>query len=147
MHPAAMPPIQRFASASIPRSDGLRLLGAADGPPHPLSMSDWASLESSVNAVMIATFGVPATFTPQDGSGGWLAPQAILGVVMRPAMAEDFPPGFGGGTANLRLWVNFETITPAPRHGDQIVFNGITYLVAEVEADIGGSAVLKLRTT
>jgi hypothetical protein len=97
--------------------------------------------------VMIATFGVPATFIPQDGSGGWLSSQVIAGIVMRPALAEDYPPGFGPGTANLRLWVNFETISPPPQHGDQIVFNGETYIVQEVEADIGGGAVLKLRTT
>ena len=96
---------------------------------------------------MITTFGVPATFTPQDDSGGWLDPQAIAGIVMRPAMLEDLPPGFGSNTSNLRFWVNFPTISPSPRHGDQIGFNGMTYIVQEVEADIGGGAVLKLRTT
>ncbi len=109
-------------------------------------MSNWPALESIINGAMIATFGVPATFTPQDGSGGWLDPQTIVGVIMRPAMAEDFPPGFGPGTAALRFWVNFKTISPAPQHGDQIGFNGTTYVVEEVEADIGGGAVLKLRT-
>ena len=110
-------------------------------------MSDWPTLEANANAVMIDTFGVPATFTPQDGSGGWLDPQTIEGIIMRAAMAEDFPPGFGPGTANLRFWVNFEMISPSPQHGDQIAFNGTTYVVQEVEADIGGGSVLKLRTT
>lgn len=109
-------------------------------------MSDWPALESAANAVMIATFGVPATFTPQDGSGGWLEPQTIQGIVMRPAMPEDFPPGFGPGTSVLRFWVNFETISPSPQHGDQVSFGGATYILQEVEADIGGGAVLKLRT-
>lgn len=108
-------------------------------------MSDWPTINASVNAVMIATFGVPATFTPQDGAGGWLAPQTILGIVMRPAMPEDVPPGYGTGTANLRLWVNFETISPPPQHGDQVAFNGTTYLVQEVDVDIDGGAILKLR--
>ena len=103
--------------------------------------------ESNVNAVMVTTFGVPASFIPQNGSGGWLDAQSIVGIVMRPAMLEDYPPGFGAGTANLRFWVNFETISPPPQHGDQIGFNGTTYVVVEVEADIGGGAVLKLRTT
>ena len=40
----------------------------------------------------------------------------------------------------------FKTVAPAPQHGDQIGFNGTTYVVEEVEADIGGGAVLKLRT-
>ena len=110
-----------------------------------LSMSDWPILSASVNAAMIATFGVPAIFTAQDGVAGWLAPQTILGIVMRPAMPEDFPPGFGPGTTNLRFWVNFETISPSPQHGDQITFGGVTYVVQEVEADIDGGAILKLR--
>ena len=110
-------------------------------------MSDWPTLEAAANAVMLATFGVPATFTPQDGAGGWLAPQAITVIVMRPPMLEDLPPGFGPGTANLHFWVNFEAISPSPRHGDQITFAGITFVVQDVEADISGSAVLKLRTT
>ena len=118
--------------------------GGRSAAPHPY-MSDWNSLESSANAVMIATFGVPATFTAQDGAGGWLAPQTIVGVIMRPAMLEDYPPGFGPGTANLRLWVNFETITPSPRHGDQIALSGAAYVVTDVEADIGGAAILKLK--
>jgi len=108
-------------------------------------MSAWPTLESNANAVMLSTFGVPATFFPQDGSGGWLDGQPIVDIVMQPAMAEDYSPGFGPGTAVLRFWVNFETITPSPRHGDQIGFNGATYVVQEVEASIGGAAVLKLR--
>jgi len=110
-------------------------------------MSDWPTLNASVNAVMIATFGVPVTFTAQDGAGGWLSPQTILGIVMRSAMPEDFPPGFGPGTVALRLWINFETVSPSPQHGDQIVFNGTTYVVQEVDADIDGGAILKLRAT
>jgi len=108
-------------------------------------MSDWPTINASANAAMIATFGVPAIFTPQDGSAGSLPPQTILGIVMRPAMPEDFPPGFGPGTTNLRFWVNFEAISPSPQHGDQITFNGTTYVVQEVEADIDGGATLKLR--
>jgi len=107
--------------------------------------SDWPTLESNANALMIATFGVPAIFTPQDGNGGWSPPQSIVGVIMRPAMLEDYPPGFGPGTAKLRFWVNFETITPSPRHGDQIALSGAAYVVTDVEADIGGAAILKLR--
>jgi hypothetical protein len=109
-------------------------------------MSAWPTLESSANAVMIDTFGVPATFTPQDGAGGWLNPQTILGIILRPAMPEDFPPGFGPGSANVRFWVNFETLSPSPQRGDQIALDGVTYVLEEVDADIGGGAVLKLRT-
>jgi hypothetical protein len=108
---------------------------------------DWTLLEAAGNAAMIATFGVSATFTPQDGSGGWLAPQDIKGIVTRPAMLEDLPPAFGSGTSVVRLWVNIETISPTPQHGDQVGFGGNVYAVQEIEADIDGGAVLKLRIT
>ena len=105
----------------------------------------WSDLVNTLDAACLATFGTAVTFTPQDGSGGWLDAQPIVGIIMQPAMAEDYPQGFGPGTAVLRFWVNFETITPSPRHGDQIGFNGATYVVQDVEASIGGAAVLKLR--
>jgi len=109
----------------------------------------WANEMAKLNAAVSAAFSVPATFTPQDGAGGWLAPQTISVNIVRPAMLEDLPPGFGQGTAVLRVWVNFETISPSPQHGDQITFpvGGSVYTVQEVEseADLTGGAVLKLR--
>ena len=106
-------------------------------------MSNWPALEAGANAIILATFGVPATFTPQDGSGA----QAIQGILVPPALAEDYPPGVGPGASVLRLWVNFAVIAPSPQRGDQIVFNGANYVVEDVEADISGSAVLILRVT
>ncbi len=109
----------------------------------------WSNDMAKLNAAVTAAFGIPATFTPQDGNGGWLAPQTISVNPVRPAMLEDFPPGFGQGTAVLRLWVNFTTISPSPQHGDQITFpvGGSVYTVQEIEAeaDPTGGAVLKLR--
>jgi hypothetical protein len=109
----------------------------------------WADEVRTLNAAVSAEFGLPATFMPQDGAGGWLTSQSITVNPVRPAMLEDYPPGFGPGTAVLRVWVNFETITPSLQHGDQIVFNGVTYMVQEVEAeaDPTGGATLKLRAT
>jgi len=103
----------------------------------------WPTQQTNANAAMLAAWGVPATFIPQDGSGS----QPITVVEMKPAMNEDYPPAFGPGPAVLRLWCWFETITPSPTHGDQIGFGSAVYLVQEVEADQDGAAVLKLRTT
>ena len=104
---------------------------------------DWASLDAAADAAMLSVFGVPASFIPQDESG----PQTITGIVMRPRLLEDLPPGYGAGTSNLRFWVSLETITPTPQHGDQLSFGGNTYVVQEIEADVGGGSVLVLRIT
>ncbi len=108
-------------------------------------MSNWSDLESAANAAMIATFGVSAIFTPQDGFGGWLKSQTVAGVLMRPALLEELPPGLGPGTIHLRFWVDLKGISPPPQRADRITFEGTAYLVHEIEADIGGGAVLYLR--
>lgn len=100
---------------------------------------------TKLNAAVSAELGLPATFTPQDGSGA----KTIYVNTVRPAMLEDVLPGHG--TAVLRLWVNFAAISPSPQHGDTITFpvGGQVYVIQEVEAedDPTGGAVLKLRTT
>ena len=72
------------------------------------------ALFGMLNATVLAAFGIPATFTPQDGSGA----QQITGIIQSPAMGEDRLPGAALGAAVFRLFVQFTTITPAPRHGD-----------------------------
>jgi hypothetical protein len=101
----------------------------------------WSNLVNALDAACLATFGVPATFTPQDGSGA----QQIVGIIQNPAMAEGYVPGSVQGTSVVRLFVRFADIAPPPRHGDDITLNGILYSVVEVEVDTQGSAVLKLR--
>ena len=101
----------------------------------------FSDLIASMDTGCLATFGTPATFTPQDGSGA----QQITGIIQNPAMAEDYVPGSVQGTAVVRLFVRFSAITPPPQHGDGITINGIVYDLVEVEADREGGAVLKLR--
>ena len=101
----------------------------------------WSNLVNALDAACLATFGVSATFTPQDGSGA----QQITGIVQNPAMAEDYVTGSVQGTSVVRLFVRFAGIVPAPQHGDLIAINGILYNVAEVAVDTQGGAVLKLR--
>jgi hypothetical protein len=36
-------------------------------------------------------------------------------------------------------------MSPPPQHGDQIAFNSKAYVVQEVDVDIDGGAILKLR--
>ena len=102
----------------------------------------WSDLVNIMDTACLAMFGTPVTFTPQDGSG----PQEISGIIQNPAMAEDYVPGSIQGTSVVRLFVRFANIAPLPQHGDMIAINGIVYDLWEVEADLEGGAVLKLRT-
>jgi hypothetical protein len=101
----------------------------------------WTDLINVLDTACLATFGVPATFTPQDASGA----QQITGIIRTPAMGEDTIPGSIQGVAVVRFFVRFSKITPAPQHGDTVTLNGITYVVAEVDVDVNGDAVLHLR--
>ena len=65
----------------------------------------FADLVNALDAACLATFGMPATFTPQDGSGA----QQITGIIQTPAMAEDYVPGSVQGTSVVRLFVRFAT--------------------------------------
>lgn len=101
----------------------------------------WSDAVSQMDATLLAVFGIPVTFTPQDGSGA----QQITGIIQTPALAEDYVPGSVQGTAVVRLFVRFASIAPQPGHGDTIAINGRTYVVQEVDVDVEGGAVLKLR--
>ena len=103
----------------------------------------WPDLINALDAASLNTFGVPATFTPQDGSGA----QRITGIIQHPAMAEDYVPGGVQGTSVVRLFVRFANITPSPRHGDTVAINGTVYDVVDLDVDEQGGAVLKLRVT
>ena len=98
---------------------------------------------NAIDTACLAIFGTPVTFTPQDGSG----PQQITGIIRSPALGEDFAPGSFPGTSVVRLFVRFADLSPQPRHGDTVTINSIVYDVVEVEADVAGGAVLKLRAT
>jgi hypothetical protein len=99
------------------------------------------ALFGMLNATVLAAFGIPATFTPQDGSGA----RQISGIIQAPAMGEDSLPGSILGAAVVRLFVQFAGIAPAPQHGDAITINGVAYVVADLDVDTQGGAVLKLR--
>lgn len=98
---------------------------------------------ADANAIAVETFGTPATLKRQDGSDA----EEFSGVIMNPAVAEDFTPGSRQGVSVIRLFVSFGAVDPPPEHGDAVVLGGITYAVVEVEADTNGGAVLKLRIT
>lgn len=107
-------------------------------------MSAWSNLIGRLDTNVIKLLGgVQVTFIPQDGSGS----QVISGLETRPAMDEDFTPGGSIGTDVVRLFIQPQLITPAPRRGDVIIYNTVSYMVQETPSDLVGGAVLKLRAT
>ena len=106
---------------------------------------NWGSALSFLDSSVVKTLGgVPATFTPQDGSGD----QTINGLIKTPAMEEDFVPGSLQGTSVVRFWVKITDITPAPQNGDVVTLNGVEYAVqVPPDVDSQGGATLKLRAT
>lgn len=91
--------------------------------------------------------GAPAIFLPQNGTGKSLAPQDILVLPQEPGMPGDFSPAFGQGSPGARVWVNLSVISPTPKRGDTLQYDGATYGIEEVLADLGGGAILHLRST
>jgi hypothetical protein len=94
------------------------------------------------NSVFTSQGGIPVTFTPQDGSDA----QTIQAIVMPPALAEEIMGGLR--TAVLRLWVDFQLLSPLPQEGDQFTVGGRTYVLGkpEAEPESTGGAILKLRS-
>ena len=92
---------------------------------------------------IFAAGGISVTFTPQNGSGA----QTINAIIMPPALQEELMGGTG--TAVLRLWVDFKSLSPSPQEGDTFTVGPATYVAASVDAEsqATGGAVLKLRIT
>jgi len=85
--------------------------------------------------------GIAVSWTPQNGSGV----QTIQAMPVPPGMPEELMGG--QGTAVLRLWVDFQALSPAPAEGDVFSVSGVSYVLGRVEAEteLTGGAVLKLR--
>lgn len=102
----------------------------------------WTDYIDALHSAVLNAFGVAATLNPQDGS----AAVPITGIIKTPAQLEDVFPGSAGSSV-VRFWVNFNGIAPSPQHGDTVTLNGNVYVIGEIEVDIEGGAVFKLRIT
>jgi hypothetical protein len=92
----------------------------------------------AMHQAALGAFGIPAVWTPQGGG----TPVAITGVIQKPAMLEDVLPG---SAAVIRFFVDFNDAPPT--RGDTVTLNGTVYMIADMDVDIEGGAVLKLRVT
>jgi hypothetical protein len=101
----------------------------------------WADQVERANQAFLETWGIEAAWQPQAGGD----PVTITGIIKNPGMADEFIPGSSQGVGVVRFWVDFDSVDPAPAKGDQITLNGVSYDVSDLDVDIEGGAVLKLR--
>ena len=101
----------------------------------------FSNLIDAVDLTCLDVFGVPAVLHPKAGGGD----VNITGIIAPDAMAEDVLPGGLQGTSVVRFFVRFADLSPAPAKGDRLTLNGIRYDIFEVNVDVAGGAVLKLR--
>jgi len=80
-------------------------------------------------------FGKDVTSLPQ--AGGQTTSRGVFESTREP---EDASPG-----VYAVLFVRLADLPAAPLRGDEVVIDGTTYKVFEIEADTSGSAVLRMR--
>jgi hypothetical protein len=101
----------------------------------------WADQVERAHAAFLAAWGIAALWQAQDQS----ASATITGVIKNPGMHEEYVPGGSTGTSVVRFWVDMNSLNPQPIAGDGITLNGVTYDIGDIDVDIEGGAVLKLR--
>lgn len=105
-------------------------------------MAAWTNLIEMLHRAALGAFGVSAIWTPQ-GTG---TATPITGIIQKPGQMEDVFPGSAGSSV-VRLFVAFSDFSPEPQHGDTVTLAGGVYVIQEIDVDIEGGAVLKLRIT
>lgn len=108
-------------------------------------MSAFSSLTTSLHTTCLAEFGIPAVLHSQNAGD-----VQIIGIIQTPSMAEDFVPGSTEGVNVMRLFVDFRALSAlipyaAPATGDTITINGNDYTIGNVNVDVEGGAILKMR--
>jgi len=101
----------------------------------------WADQVERANQAFLNTWGIQATWQPQQGGD----PVIVTGVFQKPGLPELAIPGSTQGVAVVRFWMDFDSLDPAPALGDTITINGVSYYVSDLDVDIEGGAVVKLR--
>ena len=98
-------------------------------------MAEWGSLLSGLNGTVLGAFGRDVTYLPQPGG------ESILRAIFEATReSEDKMPGVYGA-----LFVRLADLPARPQRGDEVLVDGVTYKVFDIEADTSGGAVLRLR--
>ena len=98
-------------------------------------MADFASLLNSLNGAALSAFGREVTYSPQTG-----APAAIRAVFEPSHEAEEHAPGVYGV-----LFIRLCDLLRPPARGDEVTIDNLIYKVFDIEADVSGGAMMRLR--
>jgi hypothetical protein len=98
-------------------------------------MADFTSLLDGLNNAAVAAFGREVTYRPQTGT-----PAPIRAIFQPSHEAEDNSPGVYGV-----LFIRSADLARPAERGDEVIVGGTLYKVFDIEADVSGGAVLRLR--
>ncbi len=115
-------------------------MGGPTGPPFALvggaAMLDWVSLIGKLNRNVADTFGREVTWVPAATG----APVTINAIWQTAQQQDAKPMG-----VYAMAFVVLDDLPAAPVRGDQMIVNGVTYKVYEIEHDNQGGVRLGLR--
>lgn len=98
-------------------------------------MSSYAESVDRLHQACLWHFGRQITYWPQAG-----AQSTVLGIFSATQEAEDSAPG-----VYAVVFLRSSDLSAPPQRGDWIIADGKTYKVYDVEADVAGGAILRLR--
>lgn len=95
----------------------------------------FADSVNRVDAACLRVFGRDITYSPEAGG------QATVRAIFNPTHEAE---GVAIGV-NAVVFCRASDLPASPVRGDEIVVDGVTYKVWDIEADQGGAVVLRLR--
>lgn len=98
-------------------------------------MADWTSLLNGLTGAVLGSFGREFAYLPQTGGQA-----AIKGIFDNTREAQESVPG-----VYAVLFVRLADFAQQPVRGDEVLVDGVTYKVFDIEADTSGAVVLRLR--
>jgi hypothetical protein len=98
-------------------------------------MADWNSLLKGLNFAALGAFGTEVVYAPQVGEQF-----PILTIFAATRTSEETAPG-----VYAAMFVHAVDLPVSPQRGDEVIIDGTTYKVFDIEADHGGGLILRLR--
>ncbi|MCC6364940.1 MAG: hypothetical protein IT165_15590 [Bryobacterales bacterium] len=98
-------------------------------------MPDWASLLGALNSAALSAFGREVRYLRQTGSQ-----VSVRGIFENTCESQENSPG-----VYAVLFVRLADLPQPPERGDEVAVDSQTYKIFDIEADTGGTAVLRLR--
>ncbi len=98
-------------------------------------MADWISLLNGLNSAALGAFGREVIYAPQLGE------QFMIRAIFEATHGtEEAAPG-----VYAAMFVHAADLPLSPQRGDEVIVEGATYKLFDIEADQGGGLILRLR--